>query len=100
VPGSDAVGGPGSTGDGWDFDWYLFAGAEGRYVARNIFLDGNTFSNGHSVNRIPLVLDMQAGVTVALPAVRLTLMHVFRTREFERQQRADRFGVVQAAVRF
>ena len=100
VPGSDAIGGAGGSGAGWDFDWYLFAGAEGRYVARNIFLDGNTFSNSHSVDRIPLVLDMQFGVTVALPAVRLTLMHVFRTREFERQPEADRFGVVQAAFRF
>ena len=28
-----------------EWGWYLFAGVEGRAVARNIFLDGNTFSD-------------------------------------------------------
>jgi len=31
--------------------WYLFAGIEGRAVARNIFLDGNTFKDSHSVDK-------------------------------------------------
>ena len=31
--------------------WYLFAGAEGRAVARNIFLDGNSFRNSRSVDK-------------------------------------------------
>jgi lipid A 3-O-deacylase len=95
VPGGDGVG---DVSGG--FDWYVFAGAEGRYVAHNIFLDGNTFTDSHSVDRRPFVLDIQLGATLTLPAARLTVMHVFRTREFERQSAADRFGVVQAAFRF
>ncbi len=34
----------------FDLGVYLFARVDGRAVARNIFLDGNTFSNSHSVD--------------------------------------------------
>jgi hypothetical protein len=94
VPGSDRV----VADDG--FAWTLFAGAEARLVARNIFLDGNTFTDSHSVDKRPLVLDLQVGVSLDLDGVRLTAMQVFRTREFEHQATADRFGVVEAAFRF
>jgi hypothetical protein len=39
----------------------LFARAEGRAVAHNLFLDGNTFSSGPHVSRIPLVAETQMG---------------------------------------
>jgi lipid A 3-O-deacylase len=42
--------------------WYIFAGVEGRAVARNIFLDGNTFSDSHSVDKKMLVGGAQGGV--------------------------------------
>ena len=41
--------------------WYLFAGAEGRVVARNIFLDGNTFEDSRDVDKEILVGDLQFG---------------------------------------
>src|SRR3546814_4428144 len=48
------------------FGWYLFVGAEGRLMVRNIFLDGNTFEDSHSVDKYPLVFDLQAGIAVDL----------------------------------
>src|SRR5690606_18493192 len=33
------------------FYWYLFAGAHGRYVDYNVFLDGNRDGDSHSVER-------------------------------------------------
>jgi lipid A 3-O-deacylase len=33
------------------FGWCLFASFEGRAVARNIFLDGNTFTDSHSIDK-------------------------------------------------
>jgi len=36
---------------GKGFNWYLFAGLEGRAVLYNIFLDGNTFTDSHSVDK-------------------------------------------------
>lgn len=46
------------------FGWYLFAGFECRLVGRNIFLDGNTFSDSHSVDKRYLVGDFQTGVAL------------------------------------
>lgn len=85
---------------GTDFAWYLFAGAEGRYVVRNIFLDGNTFSDSHSVDKKPLVADVQLGAAIVVDDIRLAFTHVFRTREFEGQRRADRYGAISLSARF
>ncbi len=83
-----------------DFAWYLFAGAEGRIVARNIFLDGNTFASSHSVDKKPLVADLQTGAAIVFNDIRLAFTHVFRTREFDGQRRADRYGAVSLSARF
>ena len=89
-----------AVASGTDFAWYLFAGAEGRYVAHNIFLDGNTFADSHSVDRKPLVADIQLGAAIVVDDIRLAFTHVFRTREFEGQRRADRYGAVSLSARF
>jgi len=83
-----------------DFAWYLFAGAEGRLVARNIFLDGNTVASSHSVDKRPLVADIQIGAAFIYRDTRLAFTHIFRTREFDAQRRADRFGAVSLSVNF
>lgn len=82
------------------FGWYLFAGFEGRAVARDIFLDGNTFSSSHSVDKKPLVGDLQAGLALRFGAVRLSYTYVLRTREFEGQPQPDRFGAISVSIRF
>lgn len=46
------------------FNWYLFAGIEGRLILHNIFLDGNTFSSSHSVDKKLWVGDLQAGLAI------------------------------------
>jgi lipid A 3-O-deacylase len=94
VPGSTAFGTRGR------FGWYLFGGFEGRLVVRNIFLDGNTFADSHSLSRKPLVGDFQAGAALTYGPVRLTYTHVFRTIEFDGQRRADRFGAISLSVNF
>lgn len=80
--------------------WYLFAGVEGRYVLHNLFLDGNTFSDSHSVEKEPLVGDFQAGAAVTVGRMRLAYIYVLRTREFERQSAQDRFGVISLSFKF
>ncbi len=83
-----------------DFGWYLFAGVEGRAVARNIFLDGNSFRNSNSVKKRPLVGDLQFGAVLDWPAFRLSYTHVLRTREFKTQTSKDNFGSVNLTVKF
>jgi lipid A 3-O-deacylase len=83
-----------------EFAWYLYAGVEGRAVAYNIFLDGNTFRDSRSVDKDPLVGDLQSGLALAWSRVRLTLAYVLRSREFDTQQRKAQFGAVSLSVAF
>jgi hypothetical protein len=85
---------------GGEVGWYLFAGVEGRAVGRNIFLDGNTFSDSHSVDKHTLVGDFQVGAALVAGRFRIAYTHVFRTREFENQNEPDRFGAVSISARF
>jgi len=80
--------------------WYAFAGVDGRWSLRNIFLDGNTFQDSHSIDKEPLVGDFVAGVALVYGRARLSFTHVMRTREFEGQDQADRFGSVSLSIRF
>lgn len=94
LPGSDYF----ENNAGWS--WYLFFGIEGRGVAHNIFLDGNTFRNSHSVDKKPLVGDVQGGLALIVGPVRLAYTHVFRTKEFEQQDDTDQFGAVSLSMKF
>lgn len=82
------------------FAWNVFVGVEARAVARNIFLDGNTFSESHSVDKRRLVFDAQAGLALRVHGVRLTFTHVIRSHEFDEQDELSAFGAVSLSVRF
>ena len=78
-----------------DFGIYGFVGAQGRAVARNIFLDGNTFRSSASVDKEPLVADLQAGVSLFWRDwARLDAAVMYRTDEFEGQDKGDAIGIV------
>lgn len=81
------------------FNWYLFAGVEGRYVARNIFLDGNTFRDSRSVDKKNWVGDAQFGIVLDWQTFRVTYTHVRRTREFTTQGHEDSFGALTFSTR-
>lgn len=86
-----------TAGDGW----YLFAGIDARAVARNIFLDGNTFGDGSpSVDRRPFVGELRAGVEVFINDVRVGYTHVIGTKAFDTQQGLTNHGAVSIAVQF
>lgn len=85
---------------GQDFGWYFFGGVEGRAVARNIFLDGNTFTDSRSVDKENFVGGAQVGAAVTFSDVRLAYTHVFKTKEFETQREANQYGAVSVSFRF
>lgn len=97
---------PGISGSGFfahpghDFSWYLFAGVDGRAVARNIFLDGNTFRDSPHVEKRVLVADKVAGLATAWGPVRVTYSLNQRTREYRGQPKEDVFGAVSLGFRF
>jgi hypothetical protein len=82
------------------FNWYLFAGVDGRAVARNIFLDGNTFADSHSVDKRFFVGDFQTGLAVQIHHVRVTYTQIFRTEEFKGQRSPDKFGALSISYLF
>ena len=80
---------------------YLFASIGGRAVARNIFLDGNTFTDSHSVDRNVFVGDLQVGAVVSLwGRARLSLTHILRTEEYAEQDSTDQFSALSLSFRF
>lgn len=82
------------------FGWYGFLGLEGRVVAQDITLDGNTWRDSRSVEREPLVGDASLGVAFVFPAARLTATYTLRSKEFETQREVSQFGSVSVAFRF
>lgn len=86
---------------GETFGWYVFAGAQGRAVGRDIFLDGNSFRDSPSVPRRALVGDLSAGLVVHWRGLRLAYSQVFRSEEFYGQRGgAQSFGSLGFTVRF
>lgn len=83
-----------------DYGWYVFFGAEGRAVARNIFLDGNTFEDGPSVDKLPFVGGVQGGITFTFGDTRIAYTHILRSKEFHGQEKNDQFGAVTISRRF
>ena len=82
------------------YAWYLFAGIEGRAVARNIFLDGNTFHESRSVDKEPFIGDLHLGVTFTWQEVRVSYTHVALTREFKGQVGRSKFGAVSISISY
>lgn len=84
--------------DKWS--WYLFGGVEGRAVARNIFLDGNTFTDSHSVDKEYFVADVNSGIAVTYGQMRISYTNIFRTKEFKTQDDPELFGAISVGYRF
>lgn len=71
---------------------HAFAALELRAVARNIFLDGNTFRASHSVKKEPLVADIALGVAAFAGAWKFTFGRVYRSKEFAGQTSRHSYG--------
>lgn len=83
-----------------EFSWSIFAAAEARAIARNIFLDGNTFKDSRSVNKRPVVLDANLGFTLSYGRFQTAYTVNWRSKEFDGQQNDSIFGSVSFGVRF
>jgi len=79
---------------------YLFTTIGERAVARNIFLDGNTFENSPRVNKKNFVSTLQVGAAMTYGDTRLSYTQVFMTKEYTTQEKGSQFGVVTLSCRF
>ncbi len=79
---------------------YLFSTLSGSYVVRNIFLDGNSFRSGPSVEKRDLVGSLQVGVSAAYKDIRISYANVLLTEEYVGEQGNVKFGVFTVSYRF
>jgi lipid A 3-O-deacylase len=86
---------------------YFFGSSEVRAVARNIFLDGNTWKDSPSVDKRPIVADLNAGLVYRFPAkigstrgLQIAYIQNYRTKEFYGQLKRDVFGSISLTVLF
>lgn len=96
---------PATPGSGFfeptdNFGWYMFAGIEARAVARNIFLDGNTFQDSPSVDKNMLVGDLTYGVVFTVGQARISLTQVLRSPEISSESDISRFTSLGVTYRF
>jgi hypothetical protein len=77
---------------------YVFAGIQGRAIARNLFLDGNSFQDSRSVEKQNFVGEVSFGGALDFERLRLSFVHVIRSREYQTQPGFDQFGTLSLAV--
>ncbi len=74
------------------YGFHLFLAVDGRLVARDIFLDGNTWKNSHRVDKEPAVANLALGFSFLVRHWKLSYAQVFRTREFREQPSSHEYG--------
>ncbi|WP_411293326.1 lipid A deacylase LpxR family protein [Thiohalomonas denitrificans] len=82
----------------------LFGTLEAKLVAHDFSLDGNLFRSSHRVTRRPWVAQASIGISVhglvSGNGVRLAVMRIYRSREFEEQQANQAHGSVALSIEF
>ena len=89
-----------ATRSRFDIGFYVFGRADGRAVAHNIFIDGNTFGDSASVDRKWFVGDLSVGAAVNYKNTKVSYALVHRTKEFYGQKEGQLFGTVSMNIDF
>lgn len=79
---------------------HAFVAVDGRWVVRDITLDGNTFSSSHSVKKNPFVADIGYGLAFLYDDWKFAFARYHRTREFRNQQDSPVYGTFTVSKRF
>jgi len=84
------------------FAWYVFAGANGQLIGRDVFLDGNTFRNhSPSVTKKPYLGELELGLAAMFYGVRVTYTQTWQSESFKGQKSdAFNFGSLALSARF
>jgi len=75
-----------------------FVAADGRAVARDITLDGNSFRASPHIDKKPFVGDLLGGIALGTQRWQFTYAQALRTKEFKAQVKASVFGSVSATL--
>ncbi len=73
---------------------YVFARGEGRAIARDLFLDGNTFAKSQRVHRMPFVAEAQLGCGARLGAIGVRYTFSYTSQQFRERHDDQQYGSV------
>lgn len=73
---------------------YAFARGEGRAIARDLFLDGNTFTASQHVHHVPLVAEAQLGCGARLGAVGVRYTFSYTSQQFRERNDYQEYGSI------
>lgn len=79
---------------GSKLSYYVFAGARGNYVNRNIFLDGNTYHESHRVKKYPFTVETEIGFGLHFDYGAIIWRFVTKTPEFEERRELSSFASI------
>lgn len=79
---------------------HVFLALDARAVARDIFLDGNTFGSSHSVPKKHLVGDAALGLSWQWHGGKLSYAQYVRSREFEGQGARHSYGSLTLSLEY
>ncbi len=74
------------------FGLHIFAAVDGKFVLRNILLDGNTFMDSHRVDKEPLTADLIVGAGFRAGRFNFSYEIVYWTKKFKTESRDQVFG--------
>jgi hypothetical protein len=83
-----------------DWGFYIYGGAMGNLVARDITLDGNTFQDSRSVDKKWFVPAEAAGICVGNRRFQTSFTYVIWGKEFDGQTEISKYGVITASYFF
>lgn len=78
------------------WDGYVFATAEARFVAHDVFLDAKDREYG--IRREPFVRDRRVGASLRYGWLRIQYAHTLRSSEFEPDSRSHSYGTYTLSV--
>lgn len=82
------------------FGAHFFLSAGSQVVFRNIFLDGNTFRDSHSVEKKPLVGVIMGGFGLIVKKTKTVFAFVFRTKSFDTQPAPEVYGSISFSFQY
>tara|TARA_R110001583_G_scaffold42029_2_gene133612 strand:- start:15524 stop:16504 length:981 start_codon:yes stop_codon:yes gene_type:complete len=82
------------------YGWYFFANLSVNMVANDIFINGNTFHDSHSVALRHQQVSMSAGIMANVYDFSFLYTFLYITDEYEGQAEPSRFGSISIAYHF
>ena len=83
-----------------DWSLYIYGGVNNSWVIRNIFLDGSTLRESHSVEKNPLTADIFLGISTRIQSLQVSLEYVYWTKRYKIEAKNQIIGSLNLTYHF